>query len=455
LRDTFQLEIQKELFSKNPNCEKKMSSVSLALVPTPTVPPPTTSSVPPLPFTTLPWTLADEEALTKRENAITHLQLCNIRLDQRELDLINFRKRYSETVINADRILHSHHIILMHARSKAWFAYRLAYDALKTIEDILWIMAKAGHTQLVAPLMNLSKVTRNCIHLQPLMMNVKWGVNQWTQLHYCAIEGHTSSVKRLLSIRYIDVNARSRQRSTPLHFAAQDGHIEIAQLLIEKGADVNAKVDDGRTPVFRPTQEGHVEIVRLLVHSGADVNARDIDGSTPLHSASIFGHVEIARLLIENGADVNARDNIEWTPLHFAALEGHVEIARLLIENRADVNARTNDGWTPLLLAAQHGHIDILHLLVEFGADLESQANSGYRALHIAVCNCQLSFIQELISKYNVDINARMNDGWTALVLAKMDDEELDDNKLKNKQAIIAFIEANGGIDEDEEEEDD
>ena len=47
-----------------------------------------------------------------------------------------------------------------------------------------------------------------------------------------------------------------------------------------------------------------------------------------------------------------------------------------------------------------------------------------------------------------------MNDGWTALVLAKMDDEELDDNKLKNKQAIIAFIEANGGIDDDDDNDD-
>ena len=52
----------------------------------------------------------------------------------------------------------------MTARKKAWKAYFKAYDALypKTIEDILWIMAKAGHTQLVAPLMNLSKVTRSC-----------------------------------------------------------------------------------------------------------------------------------------------------------------------------------------------------------------------------------------------------------------------------------------------------
>jgi hypothetical protein len=82
-----------------------MSSESQPLVSPSTVPPPLPS--------TLPWTLADEEALIKRENAITHLQLCIARRDQCEIDLINFRRKYSETVINADPILHSRHVLLM------------------------------------------------------------------------------------------------------------------------------------------------------------------------------------------------------------------------------------------------------------------------------------------------------------------------------------------------------
>ena len=233
------------------------------------------------PSTTLPWTLADEEALIKRENAIAHLQLCIARRDQCELDLINFRSKYSETVINADPILHSRHIELIIARKEAWEAYFKAYDALypKTIEDILWILAKAGHTQLVAPLMNLSKVTRTCIHLQPIMMNVKFGRRGRTQLHHCAENGLTSSVKRLLSIRNINVNVK------------------------------------------------------------------DVSGGTPLHCAALYGHVEIARLLLQNGADVNAKDNFGWTPLHFAAKYDHIDILHLLVENGADLEAQDDDGW--------------------------------------------------------------------------------------------------------------
>jgi hypothetical protein len=305
----------------------KMSSESLPLV-SPSLP------------STLPWTLADEEALIKRENAITHLQLCITRRDQCEIDLINFRRKYYETVINSDPILHSRHIELMTARKEAWEAYFKAYDALypKTIEDILWIMAKAGHTKLVAPLMNLSKVTRTCIHLQPIMMNVKLGRRGRTQLHHCAENGLTTSVKRLLSIRNINVNVKE-----------------------------------------------------------------DEYGSTPLHSAAWNGHIEIARLLLQNGAEVDAKSNYGNTPLHDAAFQGH---------------------------------IDILHLLVENGADLEAQDDHGERALHKAAYSGHLPFIQELISRYHVDINASDNNGRTALRLAR----------ARNHSTVITFLQSYGGI---------
>jgi hypothetical protein len=291
----------------------KMSSESQPLVSPSTIPPP--------PSSTLPWTLADEEALIKRENAITHLQLCIARRDQCEIDLINFRRKYSETVINADPILHFRYILLINARKEAWEAYFKAYDALypKTIEDILWIMAKAGHTQLVAPLMNLSKVTRNCIHLQPIMMNVKLGRWGETQLHHCAWNGLTTSVKRLLSIRNINVNVKDLYGSTPLHCAALNGHIEIARLLLQNGAEVNAK---GRwdTP--------------------------------PLHLAAIQGHIDILHLLVENGADLESQDNAGMRALHLAAWDGNLPIIQELISRyHVDINARSTNGLTALSCA--------------------------------------------------------------------------------------------------------
>jgi len=143
------------------------------------------------------------------EAAIAHLALCVAHRDKCELDLKSFRLEHpNEIVINANPLLKSRHLLLITAKNEAWDAYFKAHKAAfpKTIEDLLWIMAKAGHTQLIAPLMNLSKVTRTCDHLQAVMMNVKLGKEEATQLHHCATFGFISGVIRLLSIRNIDVN---------------------------------------------------------------------------------------------------------------------------------------------------------------------------------------------------------------------------------------------------------
>jgi hypothetical protein len=281
---------------------------------------------------------------SRHEAALIHLSLCITDRDRCELDLKNVRNQYpNESVINADPILRARLLELITAKTEAWYAYFRAYDAAhpKTLEDVLWVVAKAGFVKEVAPLMNISKVTRNCIHLQPIMMNVKLGRRGRTQLHFCAENGFTSSVKRLLSIRNINVNVKD-----------------------------------------------------------------DWNGMTPLHEAASNYNVEIVRLLLQNGADVNAKSKGGYIPLHYAVIDGRTDI------------------------------FDILHLLVENGADLEAQSSNGGRALHSAAYHGHLPFIQELISTYHVDINARTNDGDTALTLAR----------INNRIKTAAFLEISGGI---------
>jgi cytochrome c len=76
----------------------------------------------------------------------------------------------------------------------------------------------------------------------------------------------------------------------------------LAALLIAKGADVSATDSRGFTPLHRAAEYGHLEVVKVLIGGGADVNAASEDNDTPLHMAASNDEYEIMTLLVENGA---------------------------------------------------------------------------------------------------------------------------------------------------------
>ena len=127
-----------------------------------------------------------------------------------------------------------------------------------------------------------------------------------------------------------DINATDNLGFPPLHWAAMNGHTEIARALLELGADVNAD-NFGAKPLHWAAMNGHTEIARALIElGGADVNA-DNFGSTPLHEAARYGHTETVRALINAKADKDAKDNYGYTPLHLAERFDHTETAQALI----------------------------------------------------------------------------------------------------------------------------
>ena len=165
-----------------------------------------------------------------------------------------------------------------------------------------------------------------------------------------------------------DVNARVRDGSTPLHWAATSGHPDVCKMLIDKSADVNARDTDGWTPLHMAASQGRTDTVRLLTDNGADVNSADASGSASLHYAAMRGRTAIVESLLGSGARADVVNKHGRTPLFLAAMHGHTSVAKLLLAKGARVNIRDKiDKWTPLS-EAQHGHHrDMVKLLRAYG----------------------------------------------------------------------------------------
>lgn len=118
--------------------------------------------------------------------------------------------------------------------------------------------------------------------------------------------------------------------TSPLHFAAQYGHQDTAEVLLRAGISRDARTKVDRTPLHVASQEGHLAIVQLLLQSNADIDAKDMLKMTPLHWSTEKGHVAIIGILIRNGADITLEDKFNRTPVDIALNNGRTDIAQLL-----------------------------------------------------------------------------------------------------------------------------
>jgi uncharacterized protein len=248
-----------------------------------------------------------------------------------------------------------------------------------------------------------------------------------TPLMMASRSGKADAVKILLD-RGAQIDAKETWGdTTALMWAVSEGNHDVVKLLIERGADVNARTKfvpsatgrgfEGATPVASranqppeehasglltplmfAAREGDLESARLLVAAGARVNAVDGDGKDALGLAIFNGSYDVASFLIDQHADVNQADAQRFTPLFWAVDRRNMETApnfpwvvttdpmpliKKLLDAGANVNwvvnntprARMRDGSprivfaTSLMRAAFSGDIELVKLLLAHGAD--------------------------------------------------------------------------------------
>ncbi|KAF7983630.1 hypothetical protein HWV62_20564 [Athelia sp. TMB] len=217
-----------------------------------------------------------------------------------------------------------------------------------------------------------------------------------------------------------DVNkAGSESATRPLLIACWEGHLEIVNVLLEKGADVDVNGGQYGTALQAASVGGHLKIAKLLLENRADVNKVGGTYGSALQIASAGGHLEIAKLLLEKGADVKIAGGVYSSALQAASKEGHLEIAKLLLENRADVNITGGDYGSALQAASVEGHLEIVKLLLENGADVKFAGGYNGSPLQAASSFDHLE-IAKLLLENGADVNIAGGKFGSALQTASL-----------------------------------
>jgi uncharacterized protein len=176
---------------------------------------------------------------------------------------------------------------------------------------------------------------------------------------------------------------------TPLLYAARDGRIDSAKLLLAAGAELEHTDANAITPLLMAITNNHIEMARFLIDRGANVKAVDWYGRTPLWAAVETRNMDVDSSTFENGVD-----------------RGPVfELIKVILDKGVDVNARTKEtppirrqmlrvtgdlswvdftGQTPFLRAALAADLDVMRLLLARGADPKIPAFAGTNALMAA-----------------------------------------------------------------------
>jgi len=259
-----------------------------------------------------------------------------------------------------------------------------------------------------------------------------------TVLMTAAHAGNVDAVRILLD-RGADVNARENYKGqTALMWAAAERHPAVVKLLLERGADWKVRSFDRETkppklsaassisPIARggftalgfAAREGDIESARVMLDGGVDINYGDVDNTIALTVAIMNKQYTFAKFLIDRGADINVAGGYGRTPLYaiidirnedWSTLPNRkaedplpsLEIVKQLLSRGANVDIALNaplpgrsgmdsgdttlgPGTTPLMRAARAGDAVVMKLLLEKGADPKLTTKDGNTAMMFA-----------------------------------------------------------------------
>ena len=140
------------------------------------------------------------------------------------------------------------------------------------------------------------------------MKGVRYTPYDHHSLRKAVCEGRIEKVREIINSRslyYSKEWSHALDGYALLCTAVEKEHTEIAKLLLNNGSKVNNGNEyPSVTPLHFAVQNGDVEIIQMLLDKDANINALNISGHTPFHLALISKKIEIIRILLNRGATV-------------------------------------------------------------------------------------------------------------------------------------------------------
>ena len=305
----------------------------------------------------------------------------------------------------------------------------------------LMIAAKHGHDHLV-----------NLFIDNGALVNIQDNT-QLSALHLSAIHGHMDCVTSLLKVR-ARLDLQGQNGNLPVMLSAHNGHLDILRILVtasreHKYWNVNIGNLDQMTALHMAADKGHLDCVQFLLQEGSDPGRPNRNGDTPLMLAAKRGHYSIVKLLVRyttsdpNGC-LNQFNLMRKSALHVATKAGSTKCVDILLTAGAIPDVRDSHGKTPLIVAAEHGFDDIVDMLIKSKADINSKTEDGWSALHMACQNNHPNIVRILLAAgVDPEVTVWMNDVTPCLIASSRGNYSIV-KMLLRKGANVNRAEFNG-----------
>ncbi|KAL4708105.1 hypothetical protein ACJJTC_009884 [Scirpophaga incertulas] len=237
----------------------------------------------------------------------------------------------------------------------------------------------------------------------------------WTSMYkwYAAILESTGAAIASASAATNGIDQQDSYMRTALHYAVEQGHMMIVELLLNADCKVDVTAGDGLTALHMAVIKNHTAIVKTLLAAGSNVNYKTHEKTTSLHFAASRGYLEMVKILVNKGAYLEARDTNERTPLYLAVVRGHDAVTKCLISLGANVNSEQIHGYTPLCEAVWQRFPTLVEVLLSSGARM----TYSHKLLHNAIFQRQEEIVK-MLSNIRGGINLHDDNGDTPLLLA-------------------------------------